>query len=635
MKSTGSTTRLGHAPALATIVLILASLACNLVSPPVLENGTTVVDNPADAGLPVDLSEAMMTLVPEAQAELDQPLDVSWALETLKGNLLSSPAAEILGQQLIDDLIAAIDEFQVELLASVSGGPGRLAALANPARNGDDGTKIQGEKSFDEDGFSGKMSLSMSVEEKGDRLVTEVQVSVQIQGSTPDKLGQVLDLNITAQSDQSVCPTAEGESSGTSSGSVYSFTKGPNDSISRTVDGELSMTAYNAEDGTLDRADYSFEGSLNYNFNGQSWAMPITSQANGVNPKDAGSIRGQLANNSGEFKVPPAAFKISNDKYSMDLISVIDASLTTIVPATKFAEELWLTENKCMEITVTPEELRLEPGDSEEVEVEVTLKADGESVEADIEAKALGEGGQIDPEQANSSSGAKAKFTYTAPDKGSPGSFSLDTTTKAGKAHKEVQVKIPKIEWSGTFTMAGSSTIPDVGTSQATTTFNIRFQADLNQPESDLGEHVKVPFSLESDASLSWSGTAAALGITQPFSGSTSNLIIPNYANPEWPLSLPDGDCLAGEGYVDLTEKKVYLFLLGIGDKTGYGTFNLSPNTTCSYHHDPATNQVYLVFPLDEEYKIAEGSCSDKISGEMSIQSTRSWHFEAKFVSEE
>ena len=186
--------------------------------------------------------------------------------------------------------------------------------------------------------------------------------------------------------------------------------------------------------------------------------------------------------------------------------------------------------------------------------------------------------------------------------------------------------------------MAGSSTIQDVGTSQGTTTFSIRFQADLNQSGSEGGE--QIPFELESDASMSWSGTATAVGESQSFSGSTSNIITPNYSNPEWVSALPDGDCLAGEGYIDLSEKKLYLFLLGIGDRTGYGTFNLSPDTTCSYYHDQTTNRVYLVFPLDDEYKIADGSCGDRVSadtggqGGMKIQSTRSWHFETRHVSD-
>jgi hypothetical protein len=305
-----------------------------------------------------------------------------------------------------------------------------------------------------------------------------------------------------------------------------------------------------------------------------------------------------------------------------------------MMPGNEMAEKNWQKDNKCVAIKITPEELRVAPGDSTTVEVEVTLKADGGAVAADLDASARG-GGQVSPEKASSSPGATANLTYTAPDDGPPGSLSLNATSKAGKAYKEVSVNPPKIEWAGTFTMAGSATIKDVGTSQGTTIFTIRFQADLNEPKSEGGDpKALIPFDLESDASMSWSGKATALGNSQSFSGSTSNIITPNYANPEWVSALPDGDCLAGEGYVDWSEKKLYLFLLGIGDQTGYGTFNISPNTTCNYYHDLATNRVYLVFPLDEEYKIADGSCSDRISGEMAVQSTRSWHFETQFVSE-
>jgi len=631
---------------MAFVLLCLLALglgSCRRVSPPSLDNGTTVVDVPADAGQHVDLSQALMALVPEAQAELDQALDVSWAAGILKGTLSSIPATEMLGQELIDDLVAVIDELQETSSTSTSGGSGRLAILASPARNGDDGGNIQVQRPIDEDGFSGEMSVNISIEEKGDRVVTNAEVSMQLHGTAPDKLGQALEVRVTQQGDQDACPKAEGETAGTFSASSYTYINGTRDgaaaSFGRTVIGQIGMEAYNAEDGTLDQADLSLEGSVNYEITGQSWGTSFTSQANGVNPKDNNSILSQLTENrQGDSSLPPTDLRIPTENFVEAISEAITFPLSILVPGTRFAEKLWLTANKCIEITITPEDLRLAPGESETVEAEVVLNADGGSVAADIEAEALGEGGQISPEKANSSPGATASFAYTAPDDGPPGSFSLEATSKAGKAYKEVNVNSPKIEWSGTFTMAGSSTIQDVGTSQGTTTFTIRFQADLNPSGSEGGG--LIPFELESDASMSWSGTATALGIVQPFSGSTSNIIIPNYSNPEWVSALPDGDCLAGEGYIDLSAKKLYLFLLGIGDQTGYGTFNLSPNTTCNYHHDQTTNRVYLVFPLDDEYKIADGSCGDRISadtggqGGMKVQSTRSWHFETQYVSE-
>jgi hypothetical protein len=604
------------------------------------------VEIPADAGQADDLDAALMALVPQTLAELNRPLDASRALESLKGALLSSPAADILSQQQVDNLVAAIGEFQDELSTSASAGPGRLAAPARPDSMRFDGGNVQAQKSYDQDGTHIEMSVNIGVEEKGDRVVSHAQVSVHMQGIAPDKIGQRMEIEISLQGDQDACPTAEGETAGTFSATSYTFLTGPKKgapaSFGRTVTGKVSMEAENKEDGTLDQADLSLDGSVNYNISGQTWGTSLTSRATGVNPKDAESILSQLtANKQVESSLPPASLEIQAENFVEAISEAIKFPLDLLIPGNKLAESLWLTDNKCVEFKVTPEEVRLEPGDSEDVEVELTLKDDGGSVTADIEAEASGEGGQIDPEQANSSSGAAAEFTYTAPDDGPPGSFTLDSTSKAGKAHKEVQVKAPKIEWSGTFTMAGSSNIQDVGSSQGTTTFTIRFQADLNQPGSEAGEHIKVPFELESDAAMSWSGTATALGISKPYSGSTSNLITLNYANPEWVLSLPEGDSLAGEGYVDLTEKKLYLFLLGIGDQTGYGTFNLSPNTSCSYYHDQATNRVYLVFPLDDEYRIADGACSDNVTadtggeGSMTIQSTRSWQFETRFVSEE
>jgi hypothetical protein len=629
---------------MAFVLLCLLALgfgSCRRVSPPSPESGTNAVNIPAEAGQPVDLSQTLMDMVPKSQAEFNQPLDASWAAGILKRTLSSIPAAEILGQQLIDDLAAAIGEFQEDLSTSSSGGSGHLAFLAKPVHNQNKGDGFQAQKPFDQDGFSGDISMNFSAEIQGDRVVINIQFSTQLQGTATDKIGQALEISYSLQGDQDACPTAEGKSMGTFSGRTHAYTRGADTSYGRTTTGILDMEAYNADDGTLERGDLSFEGSANFEVDGHSWSNTYSSQAQTDNIKDLEAIFSELvANLDGDLVAPAGQVraKVTDNVLGKAILDSVGISLVPMMAGNAMAEKNWQTDNKCVEINVTPEELSVAPGESDSVEVEVTLKADGGSVAADLEAEAQGEGGQISPKKASSSPGATANFTYTAPDDGPPGSFSLKATSKAGKAYKEVNVKFPKIEWSGTFTMAGSSNIQDVGSSQGTTTFTIRFQADLNQSGSEGGE--LIPFELESDASMSWSGTATALGMNQSFSGSTSNIITPNYSNPEWVSALPDGDCLAGEGYIDFSAKKLYLFLLGIGDKTGYGTFNLSPNTTCSYYHDQTTNRVYLVFPLDDEYKIADGSCGDSISantggqGGMKIQSTRSWHFDTRYVSD-
>jgi len=620
-------------------LVLLCSLAlsfgsCRPVSPPSSEDGTTVVESPAEAGQPLDLSQVMMDVVPEAQPDLNQAIDISWAAGTLKGTLSSIPAAEILGQQLIDDLAAAIDELQEEASISNSGGSGRMASLANPARNRDTGGGFQAQNTFNQDGFSGDISMSFTAEIQGDRVVIDAQFSTQLQGTAADKIGQVLDISYSFHGDQDACPTAEGKTMGTFSGRTRAIAGGADTSFGRTTTGLLDMEANNADDGTLEGGALIFEGSANFEVDGHSWNIPYSSSAQTDSLKDYKAILSLLTENLETRGVDAPAFQVRAKVTNSVLYQAGQESLGTpmvpMVAGNGMAEENWQTDNKCVEIKVTPEEIRLAPGESDTVEAEVTLKADGGSVAADLDPGV--EGGQVSPEETISSAGAAVSFTYTAPDDGAPGSFWFNATSKAGKAYEVVSVRAPKIEWSGTFTMAGSSTIKDVGSSQATTTFTIRFQADLSQ--SDPGGEELIPFKLESDASMSWSGTATALGISQPFSGSTSTLITPNYANPEWVRSLPGGDGLAGEGYVDLSAKKLYLFLLGIGDETGYGTFNLSPNTTCSYYHDQTTNRVYFVFPLDEEYKIADGSCGDSIAadtggeGSMKIQSTRSWHFD-------
>lgn len=190
-------------------------------------------------------------------------------------------------------------------------------------------------------------------------------------------------------------------------------------------------------------------------------------------------------------------------------------------------------------------------------------------------------------------------------------------------------------EWSLTFTQSGTTTIQEVGETQGTATFKIKFRGDVHEFRPEAGDEpmslVLVPFSMQEAGTLTWTVTGTALGQPANDSGSTANRIDIDFTNPGWVFDLPDGDHLAGEGYFDLTAHKLYLFLLGHGDNSGYGTFNLGPTTNCVFHHDTTTNRVYLVFDLDDQFNIVDGSCDDKIEdseGGMVTTSTRTWHFE-------
>jgi hypothetical protein len=202
--------------------------------------------------------------------------------------------------------------------------------------------------------------------------------------------------------------------------------------------------------------------------------------------------------------------------------------------------------------------------------------------------------------------------------------------------------KVQLTDWNLTFTQEGSTTIPGVGTSQGTMTFNVRFRGDVHEFRQEAGDEpmslVLVPFTLEeADSSLSWNITGTALGQTSTSASSTKNLVPIDFTTPTWILNLPDTSWFWGEGYVNMTEKKLYLFLAGEGGDPGFlsggGTFNIGSPTDCSYYLDSVTNRAYFVFDLDEQFNIAKGSCSDQIHctingvDKICTTDTRTWTF--------
>lgn len=222
---------------------------------------------------------------------------------------------------------------------------------------------------------------------------------------------------------------------------------------------------------------------------------------------------------------------------------------------------------------------------------------------------------------------APEEITAELPPGGASGEADVTVSADDRKGN-EVQLT----EWSLTLRHSGTTVIEGVGTSSGEYTFDVRFRTDVHDFREEAGAEpmrkVLAVFALEDGASLTWNGTATALDQTLPFSGSTSNLKTLDYTNPAWPFTLPDGDLLAGEGYVDLDQRLLYLFLVGVGDDSGTGTYNLMDPTSCRNYHDLTTNRRYLVFPLDERFEIADGECSDAIVDEkLHYSGTRSWRF--------
>lgn len=91
-----------------------------------------------------------------------------------------------------------------------------------------------------------------------------------------------------------------------------------------------------------------------------------------------------------------------------------------------------------------------------------------------------------------------------------------------------------------------------------------------------------------------------------------------------------DTNLLAGEGWIDVKERRrLYLFLVGIGENSGTGTYNVGEGD-CPVYIDEPTHRVFFKLPIDKDFGVADGSCSDRtMDGGSGYSGTRSWKFKA------
>jgi hypothetical protein len=186
-------------------------------------------------------------------------------------------------------------------------------------------------------------------------------------------------------------------------------------------------------------------------------------------------------------------------------------------------------------------------------------------------------------------------------------------------------------EWRATFTQELNMwfAFDPTDVTNATGTFTIRFRADVHDYREQAGEapiqQVLVPFEIEEGSTLEGNGTATFNGVTTPFSGNTSLLGRLDYSSTKgwlnaqtWPFP-PNTDFLDGLGWIDVSARKLYLFLYGAigGGIRSYGVDlgleTAGPPTNCNLFYQPVNGATYLVLDLGDSFTVASGTCDWEI----------------------
>jgi hypothetical protein len=197
------------------------------------------------------------------------------------------------------------------------------------------------------------------------------------------------------------------------------------------------------------------------------------------------------------------------------------------------------------------------------------------------------------------------------------------------EADEHVSNPVQITEWSVTLTHQASGEITGLGQGQGSATFQLRFRADVHDFRHEAGEDPQhlavVPFEIEDGSSMTWLASGQALG--QPFTSAGSTAHVIHLVSP---FAAPDGDFLAGDGFVDLDQRQLHLFVFGIGDHGGWGTGTLFTSSQCPYEIDASTVKISFVLGLDDQFAVAAGACPDEFratgsDGGILSSGTRSW----------
>jgi hypothetical protein len=413
--------------------------------------------------------------------------------------------------------------------------------------------------------------------------------------------GFSLEIDEVAHFDLERCPDTIGNARGTIDLSISVVGTSSTGSVFGAI-GELqvSMRATANDHADLVEIFGRTDGDLGVEGGGENAAIASASTLITTTPVTGGRIDRGSARRSGAYSGPS------------DLGSVLLSFGNLLATKHAFAAQTYWSGGSCITLGVDPPNPRVE-GSNRTIEVTVSAESVRDEVAEEGTLTVTPSRGTFSPRKGD----MPLKIRVTVPEGATSATAKLEFRSVRGVGKRDLAVNASApLEWHGTFLQEGPLEIPGVAsvTGHADLEFTLRASKDLSElfsPDPD-GSRELVPLTLVS-AGFEWYAQGSALGAERTMTGSTSRIVDLDYSDPFWLSTLPTGAFIAGEGLVDPVDRKLYVFLVASGDYIGAGTFNIPPDTTCKverYTGETDVYQTFLVFDLDEQFRVSVGSCT-------------------------
>jgi hypothetical protein len=415
--------------------------------------------------------------------------------------------------------------------------------------------------------------------------------------------GFSLEIDEVAHFDLERCPDTIGNARGTIDLSISVLGTSSTGSVFGAI-GELQVSVRATANDHADLVEIfgRTDGDLGVEGGGENATIASANTLVSKTPVSGGHIDRGAARRSGSYSGP------------RDLGSVLLSFGNLLATKHAFAAQRYWSGGSCITLGIDPPNPRVEGG-KRSIEVTVSATSVREGFEEEGKLTVTPSRGTFTPREGD----MPLKIRVTVPDGAESATAKLEFRSVRGVGKRDLAVNASApLEWQGTFLQEGRGLIPEVGdaTAHADLEFTLRASKDLSElssPDPD-GSRELVPLTLVS-AGFEWYAQGSALGAKKTKTGSTSRIVDLDYSDPFWIATLPKGPYIAGEGMLDPVDRKLYVFLVAVGDYWSAGTFNLPPATSCQVERYSGTNQVFLVFDLDERFRVAVGSCKSTYRG--------------------
>jgi len=378
--------------------LLVASVACQGSSEPVGSGA----DRPLPSSANIDVSVSPARIVEFFREGIDTPQNRA-----------------LLGDATVDSLLAQIGG----AVAQVRARPAGLLAAPRAAGLTDASCNPQTAK-VEKDGVCGTMTETICDHEfDTDKKGITLSFLLSADGCAPATRGFHTLTERTFVFEADACPSAKGKVTGALTIRIRSELGTTTTSAREAVEATGQVTAEVGDDAQVDHYDldlqskYESTASGNYAGHVSMRGLKLGASSTDLLDQISGAFRWT---GPGDW---PAAWN-----------AVIGLSVGFVPSVLEKAQAHWNGVNQCLVISTDPDAFDPKPGEAISFTAVVTRKKDGAGVETRIVATVRQGQGEISPAEAATSPGDPARFTYTAPKGDVEASYSLEVTSRAGKA---------------------------------------------------------------------------------------------------------------------------------------------------------------------------------------------------------